>query len=156
MLDAVSEVPRPERSGENLKPGQQLYGVIEFCNSPETLWAKLQSRHWDWLGVKRTKGRDSYVVGRPRVSRSEAFAAGTAIEGGTADGRHRTQVRVPHFAGVSQRWCLTAEAARLDYADKLEQLRAGGEGSGLFRITLIIDGQTEVEELVVRTRPNVL
>lgn len=156
MLMLMEERARPERSGEDLKPGQQLYGVIEFCNSPETLWGKLKSRQWDWLGVKQARGRDTYVIGRPRVARTEAFAAGTAIEGGTADGHHRTEVRVPHFNGVSQRWCLTPEAARQDYLQKLEKLRAEGDGSGLFRVTLVVDGQPEAEEVVVRTRPNLL
>src|ERR671912_663983 len=40
-----------------------LYQYIEFCRNAETLWHKLQSGHWDWLGV-HPKGQ--FVLGRPR------------------------------------------------------------------------------------------
>jgi hypothetical protein len=144
-----------ERSSEHLRPGQQIYAVIEFCNSPETLWRKIQSGKWDWLGVKQTAGRTTFIVGRPRIARMSVQAAGTAIESG-ADGRYRVEVTIPTFSGVSGRHCLTADGARADYREKLARFRSGGEGSGLFRVRLLVDGIVEEEELVVRAISNVL
>jgi hypothetical protein len=55
-----------DRSRENKKLGQQLYAVIEFCNAPAALYAKIDSGLYDWLGVRRKDGRDTFVVGSPR------------------------------------------------------------------------------------------
>ena len=45
--------------------GQQLYAVIEFCSLRETLWAKVDSGHYDWLGVQESRGRRVFILGRP-------------------------------------------------------------------------------------------
>jgi hypothetical protein len=65
--------------------GQQLYRVIEFCKDPETLWAKIESGHWQWLGIHPS---GKYVLGRPPVPIFEAHAAGTVSRpGSTPDNR---------------------------------------------------------------------
>ena len=37
--------------------GQQLSAVIEPCALLETLWVKVDSGHYDWLGVQESRGR---------------------------------------------------------------------------------------------------
>jgi hypothetical protein len=147
--------PTPERSYEDKKPGQQLYGAIEFCTSTETLFAKIESGHYDWLGVRETKGRVTYVLGRPRVGRLEGIASGIAKHAET--GRHRVEVLVPHRTHrvPSESWWSTAEEARAEY-DRLRVALMGGDGSGLFRVSLFIDGVRVEQQVVVRALPNVL
>ena len=147
--------PTPDRSYEDKKPGQQLYGVIEFCTSPDTLFAKIESGHYDWLGVREKNGRVTYVLGRPRVGRSEGTAYGIAKHAET--GRHRVVVRLPHrkHRVGSESWWPTAEEARATY----ESLKVGlmeGDGSGLFRVSLFEDGALVEQHVVVRALPNVL
>jgi hypothetical protein len=93
----LARVPS-ERSYEDKRPGQQLYGVIEFCASPEVLYAKIESGHYDWLGVRQGKrGRVNYVLGRPRLARQEGLASGTAKHGPPSmTGQHRVEVHLPH------------------------------------------------------------
>jgi hypothetical protein len=45
--------------------GGPLYRHIDFCRNAETLWHKLQSDHWDWLGRKPD---GQFVLGSPRLS----------------------------------------------------------------------------------------
>jgi hypothetical protein len=45
--------------------GGPLYRHIDFCRNAETLWHKLQSGHWDWLGRKPD---GQFVLGSPRLS----------------------------------------------------------------------------------------
>jgi hypothetical protein len=147
--------PTLDRSYEDKKPGQQLYGVIEFCTSPETLFAKIESGHYDWLGVRDTKGRVTYVLGRPRIRRLEGIASGIAKHAET--GRHRVEVLVPHRTHrvPSASWWPTAEDARANY-EGLEVALMQGDGSGLFRVSLFIDGALVEQQVVVRALPNVL
>src|SRR5919112_294864 len=54
-----------QRSYADARAGQQLYAVLTACKRPQTLWDKLSTGHYDWIGV-RANGR--YVLGRPRLA----------------------------------------------------------------------------------------
>lgn len=57
----------PPRRHEDTEVGQQLYAAIEYCRKPTTLWSRLATGHYDWLGMRRD-GR--FVLGRPRLAGS--------------------------------------------------------------------------------------
>jgi hypothetical protein len=39
--------------------------VIESCTDPQTIFAKIESGHWDWLGVQQKGTRRTFILGRP-------------------------------------------------------------------------------------------
>ena len=143
------------RSHESLDVGQQVYAVLEFVRKEDALWAKIESGHWDWLGVKVRRGRHTYVLGRPRASRSEGMASVSKVSEGAKAGVHGVEVRVPHptHRHPGGAWYATAEEAKQEFARQVAEL-AHGPGSGLFKVVLIEDGQQVQEELVVRVLPN--
>lgn len=148
---------RPSRSYENLGPGQQRYRVIEQCNDSEALFAKIESGHYDWLGVQEKKGRQTYILGRPAVSRGGVWASSTALhhsaDGTAPTGQHRVSVRVPQVSSPSESWWTTPEEARIDFLREVRELEVGS-GSGLYRVTLVVDGHVDDEKFVVRASTN--
>jgi hypothetical protein len=145
------------RSREGLERGQQLYAVIEFCTDPETLWGKIASGHWDWLGVRqRQDGRRHFVMGSPPVSRLKIRAFGQAVEIGTSRD-YRTTIEEPDsHGGTSERWYRSAEDAAAGFARIIEELESGRGTSGLFRVRLYQGEQLLSAKLVVRAWPNEL
>lgn len=145
------------RSREGLERGQQLYGVIEFCTDPETLWSKIASGHWDWLGVRqRRDGRRLFVLGSPPVSRFKFQGFGRVEEVGTSRD-HRTTIEEPDSQGrASERWYGSSEEAAAGFARVIEELGSGRGSSGLFRVRLFEGEQLLSVELVVRAWPNEL
>lgn len=146
-----------ERSYENRHAGQQRYAAIEFCANAETAWAKIESRKYDWLGMKRS----TFVFGRPPASRaiggSGAMTIGTPGADGTpASTNHVIEIRVPGGVGPTRHLHATAEAARADYRETIARLAEPDGSSGLFRVRLVTNAITEDEQLVVRVLPNVL
>ena len=147
------------RSYEDLGPGQQLYRVIEMCTDPSTLFAKIESGHWDWLGVQASGERPKFLLGRPAIRRSGLGVAGVAVHHGASgdalDRRFGVQIRIPLPQGShpDESWWGSPEEARADFERRKEQLK-DGEGSGLFRLRLLIDGQTADEAFIVRALPN--
>lgn len=145
------------RGYQDYKIGQQHYAVIEFCNTPEALWGKLTSGHWDWLGVKDDGRRHTFVLGRPPVSRLTGSASWERSEVG-ATGDHYVIVEVParkaRLRQASRELCLTPESARELYASKGARLAEPDGSSALYRVSLYVDGRKEAEQVVVRTMPN--
>jgi hypothetical protein len=143
------------RSAEHLVRGQQLYAVIEFCQTAENLWGKIESGHWDWLGVKeQADGRRTFVVGRPAIARGGVSGSATVRAKG-ADGRHRVLVRTPGRPPSGDE-LVTEDDARARYERTIEELRTGVGSSGLWRVSLYVDNQLVAEEFVVRAIPNQL
>jgi hypothetical protein len=62
------------RSRESLGIGQQVYAVIEFCNTPEALFGKVDSGKYDWLGVKVAGRRSPANFRRRQPTKSRALA----------------------------------------------------------------------------------
>src|SRR3954454_25400577 len=135
--------------------GQQVYAVIESCTSPETLWAKVESGHWDWLGVEERQGRATFLLGRPRIARSGLSASGTAIHGSAQTGQHGIEVRQPspHPLAPSSSWYATEAEAQAAFAGVIRDLETG-EGSGRYKVSLVQHGRITRNEFVVRRLPN--
>jgi hypothetical protein len=70
-------------------------------------------------------------------------------------GQHGVEVRTPHrsFRGVSCAWTETREAAEIEFDHQVQALRQG-PGSGLYKVTLVLDGQPVRHEVVARILPN--
>jgi hypothetical protein len=125
-----------------------VYERLSFCDSPNTLWGKLESGGWDWLGVKPDER--TFVLGAPCRPRSGAMAAATVISAGAAPGQFGVRVRVPRFAPTSDAWYSSEDEAREEYRRTLDTLGEPGKPA-LFRIELVIDSQVVEEETFVRT-----
>jgi hypothetical protein len=147
----------PSRSYEDLGAGQQRYRVIEQCTAPETLFAKIESRQYDWLGVQEKKGHRTFILGRPPVGGSGVRATLTSKhispDGTRPTGDHRVTVRAPLDSVPSEAWWPTPEGARADFVRQVDALKSG-PGSALYRVTLIVGRHVEAEEFVVRALPN--
>ena len=154
MLEGEGQLLTP-RSYEAHAVGQQRYAVIESCTLLETLWAKIDSGHWDWLGLPERRGKVTFILGRPRVGGSGGMAVGTAVHGGAEPGQHGVEVRVPHadFRSVSSSWHPTSQDAEHDFERKVSSL-AEGPGSALHRVTLVLEGQAVRHQVVARILPN--
>jgi hypothetical protein len=100
-----------------------LYQYIEFCRDAETLWRKLQSGHWDWLGRKPD---GQFVLGRPRrkraiVSWSPSVFRSTAAE----EGKHG--IKIYGWNGLpkappSNEWFEKAAQARAGFGERVADL----------------------------------
>lgn len=151
-IEDVTNQPRSSRSYEAYEPGQPLYRVIEFCREPKALWDKIESGHWQWLGI-RPDGM--FVLGRPPRHGLDAQVAGTAAEEGT-DPASRIEFRAPRH-GMSARQFSSPEAARAAFGAFIAAEGPDGmKGPGIWRVRLITDGHLEDEQLVVRKRTNYL
>lgn len=119
-----------------------LYRVIEFCSNAETLWKKLDSGHWDWLGVNT---RRDYVVGRPARNRQRSSAL-TLVNAGAVPGEHGVRVRAPLSRSAPTWYATAAEAIRAfdEEIAKLETL----PGSHIFEVVRI-EGRAEVDSHIV-------
>lgn len=123
-----------------------LYKEISFCRKPETLWGKLESGRWDWLGVHPN---GQYVLGSPPVSRIRVAAGATVIRADTGElRRHGIRVDAP-LAPKSEDWYPTAEAARAAYGEKLAELRKQGAEPVILRVRLFEDGNVVEDEYIV-------
>lgn len=136
--------------------GQQLYAVIESCSSLKTLWAKVDSGHYDWLGVQESRGRRVFILGRPRQQRGGVTATGSAVHAEAAPGEHGVEIRTPHatLRGVTSAWFKTGEEARAEYDKRLQELTTEGPGSALYRLTLVVDHLPVQTKVVARVLPN--
>jgi hypothetical protein len=132
-----------------------MYRVIESCTDPETLFAKIDSGHWDWLGVQQSGNRRTFILGRPRRGGMGLVASVQARHGNVETGRNRVVVRTPHAVKVSpeEAWWPTGEEARADFERRKTELMQG-EGSGLFKMRLYVEDQLVDEHFVVRALPN--
>jgi hypothetical protein len=137
--------------------GQQLYAVVEFCSSAETLYGKIESGHWDWLGVAEKGRKKTFILGRPSRARRgfDARGGGGPVAAGAESGRHGVEVREPHptFKAPGTSWWATPEDAEIDYERQIKRLREG-PGSAVYKVGLVLDGVTVRTEIVVRALPN--
>jgi hypothetical protein len=141
-----------ERSHDNLEVGQQLYALLESVKQPESLWAKLATGNYDWLGVRRN-GR--YVIGRPRLSRilrNDSQASPNKVQD-----RHRIEYlapldRSPRFEAYATAVEALSAYARVAAGDPITPLR----NSGIWRVRLVIDDESHEAVLVVRALPRIV
>jgi hypothetical protein len=138
----------PQRFCPNSHTGQQLYTVIEHCRKPETLWARLASGNFDWLGMRRD-GR--FVLGRPRLTRRPVEEEGAAR---LESSPHRIDHRAPLDPAYRSEGYPTPQAATSAFecivgGDPVTLLR----GSGIWWVRLVVDNEPAEDRLVVRTLP---
>ena len=126
---------------------EPVYKRIEFCRKPETLYAKIESGLWDWLGV-HPDGK--FVLGSPARKVSSMRASPTVLRSGAKEGEHGVRVYAPLFPGASTTWCRTAEEAREEYERELETNR---DGPLILKVRLIQDGEVAEEGIVIRRPP---
>ena len=118
-----------------------LYQYIEFCRNAETLWHKLESGRWDWLGRKPD---GQFVLGRPRLARSMAVGSPTLYKGTAAEeGKHG--IRVHGWSGLpntppSATWCESAAQARAEFEERVAYLDRPERAPILARLVLIENG----------------
>jgi hypothetical protein len=135
-----------ERSIYGTEP---VYERLSFCKSADTLWAKLSSGGWDWLGVKPDDR--TFVLGAPsRPLGQVLMAAGTVIRKNAVVGEFGVRVRVPRFTSTSDIWCSSEDKAREEYSRTLETLGEPGKPA-LFRVELVISRLVAEEATLVRT-----
>jgi hypothetical protein len=126
-----------------------LYRSIDFCSSPRALFGKLDSGRWDWLGVDT---RRNFVLGSPRIKRSQMHAAPMVRRAGVTSDEHRIVVRFPHptFKGWSGTEYATADEAREAWPGTLGKLRTSSEGQpAIWKARLFCAAMLEAEEYVV-------
>lgn len=135
-----------------MQAGQQAYAAIEFCSDAATLWAKIESGHWDWLGVKP---RGQFVLGRPSVRRGRGGGVlSVGVPG--ADGSNRIEVCIPRGIAPTVYLFVTPDEAREEFSAMVNRLRESGGSSALHRVDLYVASACERSELVVRVTPNYL
>ena len=123
------------------------YRYIEFCRKPETLWHKIESGDWDWLGVH--KG-GQFVVGRPKRS------GGLGLRGALSTGRgeHGVLVKSPLDPGPNASWFSTEQEAKEAFLRTVERLLDDDADIPiLLRVQRVAGTCVEEEEFVVRRPP---
>jgi hypothetical protein len=125
---------------------EPVYEKIESCRDPETLWGKLQSGRWDWLGV-HPKGQ--FVLGSPPRGGSSMMGALTV---GEPEGEHGVRVRTPLGPGGGTTWYATEQEALEEFKKKVDSLRDDSKGPGLFKVVRI-EQRSVVDEVLIVLRP---
>ena len=132
-----------------------LYQYIEFCRNAETLWHKLQSGHWDWLGRKPD---GTFVLGKPRrIPPSEVGVPFiTSFEEGATEGLHG--IRMDAWVGQprkrkSSRWFTTADEAKTAFEQEIARLKDPALKPVLAWVYLVQDGQVTDERFVMQEPP---
>jgi hypothetical protein len=132
-----------------------VYQYIEFCRNPETLWRKLQSGHWDWLGRKPD---GQFVLARPRGNPPTKVGVPfiTSSEEGATEGLHG--IRMQAWVGQpskrkSSTWVTTADKAQTEFEKEIARLKDLALKPVLARVFLVQDGQVTAERFVVQEPP---
>jgi hypothetical protein len=132
-----------------------LYQYIKFCSNAETLWHKLQSGHWDWLG--RTPD-GQFVLGRPRREPGSRVGVPfiTSSEVEATEGLHG--IRMQAWVGQpstqkSSRWVTTADKAQTEFEKEIARLEDPALKPVLARVFLVQDGQVTAERFVAQEPP---
>ena len=132
-----------------------LYQYIEFCRNAETLWHKLQSGHWDWLGRKPD---GQFVLGRPR--RNPPTEVGipsiTSSEEGATEGLHG--IRMQAWVGQpstakSSIWVTNADKAQTEFEKEIARLKDPALKPVLARVFLVQDRHVTAKRFVVQEPP---
>jgi hypothetical protein len=132
-----------------------LYQYIEFCRNAETLWHKLQSGHWDWLGRKPD---GQFVLGRPRRIPPSGVGVPfmTKSEAEATEGLHGIQMQAwvgQPSTQKSSTWVTTADKAKTEFEKEIARLEDAALKPVLAWVYLVQDGQVTDERLVVQKPP---
>ena len=124
------------------------YEKIEFCSSHKTLWGKIESGRYDWLGV-HPEGQ--FVLGSPPAARMFGHVATEVLRAGVERGQHGVQVDVPG-GNPSYEWFATEAEAKAAYDARVSQAATEGTKPILLRIRRI-EGTFQAEEEFIVHRP---
>lgn len=122
-----------------------IYQHIEFVDSPERLWGKIESK-WDWLAVKPDK---TFVVGYPKRQGPPRGGNFTAVADDAEIGQHGVRVRQPNSGGANYHWFPTQDRA-IDHYRAVVAQEIEVEGPGLIRVERIEANAVVEHEFVVR------
>lgn len=131
-----------------------LYEHIEFCRNAETLWHKLHSGHWDWLGRKPD---GQFVLGKPSRRRVRVSASPSVLRGQAAiAGQHG--IRIYGWNGIpktspSNEWFESAAQAREGFRELLAGLNRTDKAPILARVVLVENGHPTDERFIAQTPP---
>jgi hypothetical protein len=133
---------------------EPLYRYIEFCRDPETLWHKLQSGLWDWLGRKPD---GQFVLGRPKRKRA-MFSASPSVFRSTAAEEGKHGININGWNGLpkappSHEWFESAAQARAGFEERVADLDRPEQAPILARVVLIEDGYPTDERFIAQTPP---
>ena len=131
-----------------------LYQYIEFCRNAETLWHKLQSGHWDWLGRKPD---GQFVLGRPRRGGSLVGALSLKVKRGDVEEGNRG-VRWHQWNGVtnvepSSEWVADEQAAKDRFDQLVEHYENPEQCPVLARVWRVENGLVVDERFIAQTPP---
>jgi hypothetical protein len=130
---------------------EPVYKKIEFCRNAKTLWGKIQSGRWDWLGVHPN---GQFVLGSPRQGKGSTMMGALTIgRDGATQGAHGVYVRTPLGPGPSKTWCKTEQQAREEFQTTVDSLSDESKGPGLFKVERVEKGSVVDEEWIVRRPP---
>jgi len=127
--------------------GGPRYAKIEFCRDPKTLWGKIESRRWDWLGV-HPDGK--FVLGSPPVGGSRSHASATVTKAGAEEGQYGVGSKFPLIPSGGFTWYRTREEADEAFERRVEEERDESKGPALVRIRQVEGREVVREEFVVR------
>lgn len=133
--------------------GQQLYATIEYCPDAETLWRRVESGHWDWLGVVKRDGRPMYVLGAPSIARSPGTVSTLIARARGTRERGRVVVQTPNGSRSESSYATLADA-QAGFGRQLARLASSDANAGLYRIRLLLDGQLVDEQFVAHSAPD--
>lgn len=130
---------------------EPLYRRIEFCRNAESLWGKLKSGRYDWLGV-HPDGK--FVLGSPPVKKgSRASASPTLIKEGAPTGEHGVRIDTLAISGPSATWYPTEAEAQAEFKEQVRRLKDDRNGPGIVRVRLVEQREIVDEEFIVRPIP---
>jgi hypothetical protein len=134
-----------------------LYRYIEFCRNAETLWRKLESGRWDWLGRKPD---GQFVLGRPRRWQDSTVGVLTghpSAERGAKAGQHGVRVYAwsgqPKTVPNNEHWFTTPEKARERFEIYVRTFKNPKRGPVLARVVLPEHGQVAEEHFIAQLPP---
>lgn len=131
-----------------------LHKHIEFCRNAETLWYKLQSGRWDWLGRKPD---GQFVLGSPARNAPRVFPpAMKQADPGADRGQHG--IRTDIWLGVPSSppgayWFARAQEARRGFEKKVADLDRPEQAPILAKVVLIENGYPTDERFIAQTPP---
>ncbi len=96
------------------------YKHIEFCRDAETLWEKIKSGRWDWLGVHPG---GQFVLGSPRLPRITSYAALTVGSEGAGEGEHGVKIETEPGKPASTLWRPDEAGAIASFEAEVEKYR---------------------------------
>jgi hypothetical protein len=124
-----------------------VYRHIEFCTSPETLWGKLKSGNWDWLGVKPDDR--TLVVGSPRRP-AMTGSLSLQVHRGSGESRYAVRETDPLIQPPTVIRYESEAEAREAYAQRVDAAYSDGDEPQVMKVELLVESEIVDSEFVVR------